>query len=783
MAQTTLYLRSTQSTVVTSTTTVKQLTTAQGTALNTGTSVKNAKTTGTFIFTPGTASSTTTLTPGSTPNNKGWIFDAQTATTYAAGNWTVTVESTNSSASGTATMNVSAWVVTATTTAVTSVTQIASNVTSTSFTPSTTAGTNYTVTFNPGQVTVGSGQYLYFEIYFQVTAGGSSTTGTQTIDLDDTTGTATKIVTPGVALSQSLNANLYMYGSQTYQGVVLADSPIAYYRCNDTGTTLTDSGPNALNGTIGASCTTGGTALISGDSAAASLTTPGGAESNATIALVPRSTLFEVTAAVSLEAWITIPAFPAASFVDFVAYTPNTHPAVENYAIELDNATNKFFFTVYNTGSSFGTGSPAFTFSTNTTYHVVGTYDQTNVKLYVNGSLVGSTACTGAIKGYGTNCAFAIGGDAVLTNGINATFEEVAAYGYALTASQVSTHYNIGRAPVNGFSKAIGKILQAALNFVGSLTSSKSGSSNHYTQALSASLTFSGSQVKSMSRSIGASLISSGSIIKNTSRSLSAAIVSTASIAKSVTRTLAGAWNSSGSFTKSVSKIQSAQIAATGSVQKSVQKLTAATLNLAGTAKRGITRSLSAALGFAATQSKRTGKAFAATLGFLGNLTTSSSHVFFVNLNASLTFSGSVARNTTYKLAALLAPVGTISKASTYALTSSLTVVANLSKSVAKGLVATLAPVGALAKSTSRVIVSALNFVAAITSNTASSIVATMVMPAVKFTAHLFKQVILQQNVFQKITMTKSAIGRASVDQAIVIPVNLTESSQTKVIL
>ena len=207
----TYYLRGLNSTVVSATATVDQLSATLGTTASAGTSVKNAKNANNFVLVPGVASSTAvTAIPQATPSSRGWIFDSSVAGTYAAGTWTLTAVLTSTSASGTADLYVNAWIVTATTTAVTSVAAIASGQTA-NFTPSLTT-TAYTATFSPGAVTLAAGQYLYIELYLDVTVAGSSNTGTESIRVDSPSGLISQLVTPTFtaarALSQSLTSSL-----------------------------------------------------------------------------------------------------------------------------------------------------------------------------------------------------------------------------------------------------------------------------------------------------------------------------------------------------------------------------------------------------------------------------------------------------------------------------------------------------------------------------------------------------------------------------------------------
>ena len=49
-----------------------------------------------------------------------------------------------------------------------------------------------------------------------------------------------------------------------YRNLILSLNPLGYWNCSDTGSTLTDSSKNALNGTIGASVTKGAAGVSGG---------------------------------------------------------------------------------------------------------------------------------------------------------------------------------------------------------------------------------------------------------------------------------------------------------------------------------------------------------------------------------------------------------------------------------------------------------------------------------------------------------------------------------------
>jgi hypothetical protein len=97
----------------------------------------------------------------------------------------------------------------------------------------------------------------------------------------------------------------------------------------------------------------------------------------------------------------------------------------------------------------------------NAFYHVVGTFDGTNLKLYLNGALVATTPISGTFRNNAnpaipmTFGARANGASGSFTS--IATFDEAAYYGTALSAAQVLAHYQAGTnaSPVTPYNQVV----------------------------------------------------------------------------------------------------------------------------------------------------------------------------------------------------------------------------------------------------------------------------------------------------------------------------------------
>ena len=223
-----------------------------------------------------------------------------------------------------------------------------------------------------------------------------------------------------------------------YASAVLGDAPTAYYRLDDTGSTVLDASGNGLNGTAGSSITHGVTGLLSSSSDTA-MGFPGSKAASGIVS-VPQTTLLQPSTAVSVEAWLRFATVPS-TYTIAVAYGSDS-----NYApYDLYFVSGKIAAQFYLSSGVVVVTSPA-ALAVNTTYYVAATYDGTTANLYINGALAASSAKTGTLTGYTAGYGLGIGDDAALSDpAFNGTIDEVAVYaGKVLTATQVQNHYSAG---------------------------------------------------------------------------------------------------------------------------------------------------------------------------------------------------------------------------------------------------------------------------------------------------------------------------------------------------
>ena len=231
----------------------------------------------------------------------------------------------------------------------------------------------------------------------------------------------------------------------TYSSIVLATPNLAaYWRLGETsGTTANDASGNARNLTYTGSPSLNQTGMLTGDpdksvdfNGSTQYAIGGGAS----------NTGLQGGSALTLEAWMVGDS------------TGNKCPAGL-----FGSGTQKGYW--FNFASNIGMWvspdgsaqtlcqSPDATV-TGQIYHVVGTYDGSNIRLYVNGVLKQTQALAGTIWTVATSNAFAIGRLGALSSDyFDGRVDEVAVYNRALTLSEIQNHYTAGTTtPSTGLS-------------------------------------------------------------------------------------------------------------------------------------------------------------------------------------------------------------------------------------------------------------------------------------------------------------------------------------------
>lgn len=211
----------------------------------------------------------------------------------------------------------------------------------------------------------------------------------------------------------------------TYAALVIADGAAGYWRFGETSGTVAVDEIGTNNGTY-TGATLNQASLLTGDYDTAALLNGSTGRVRMTAISIPSSVTWEIWANVS--SWPTDTAFIGEwdSNVGSMLYTTSGSGAI---------------FMVVQGG--FGLSTPQF--STGARHHLVGTYDGTNGRLYVDGVLVaGPTALTGPITAT-PGVALEVGTYAADAGAnLAATVDEAAYFPTALSAAKIAAHYSAG---------------------------------------------------------------------------------------------------------------------------------------------------------------------------------------------------------------------------------------------------------------------------------------------------------------------------------------------------
>lgn len=222
-------------------------------------------------------------------------------------------------------------------------------------------------------------------------------------------------------------------GASGYAAAVLADSPLAYYRLGESsGSTMVDSSGNNRDGTY-TSVTLGTAGLLTADSDTAATFASGSGRGE-----VADAAWMDIGSNITVEAIIKT---SATSVYQYIAARDFTTAASSRiWAMRLANTGR---LQVERIVGGLVTSNGTTVINDGNRHHVAFTYDGSNIRLYVDGSLETTTAATGTIDG---TAQFSIGaagaGTNVWTNHhFQGVIDEVAFYGTALSGARIAAHY------------------------------------------------------------------------------------------------------------------------------------------------------------------------------------------------------------------------------------------------------------------------------------------------------------------------------------------------------
>ena len=277
--------------------------------------------------------------------------------------------------------------------------------------------------------------------------GGNNADGTKTVyaQFKDASGKWSASETDTIDLNRQ-------GGTSAYSNAVLGDGPSGYWRLGETsGTTAIDSS-GADNGTYTNGPALAQASLLPGDSANRSVSFDGTNDH----VRVPSSGSLSPAVRVSAEAWIKPSALPASG--QFASILTKA----ESYSLQFNGP--KLEFTIMQSGVRKRLQAPSGAIVAGQAYHVVGTYDGTTQRLYINGAQVASAALTGAVTTNGNP--LMIGAWSSTSEFFKGTIDEAAVYPTALSAARISAHYQagIGGAPPDPTVRAPSNLTASAVS-------------------------------------------------------------------------------------------------------------------------------------------------------------------------------------------------------------------------------------------------------------------------------------------------------------------------------
>lgn len=241
--------------------------------------------------------------------------------------------------------------------------------------------------------------------------------------------------------------------ADSYGAAVFQDNPQLYWRLDDTGTQARDASANGGTGSAGSTDGTYFNGVTTGVAGALSGTTDTAASFNGNNQFVSSNSSVSNPSVYSEEAWFKTTSTAGGKIIGFGNNKSGGSWSYDRHVYMSPNGTVTF-----GTWTGFtNTISSAPGFNNGAWHHAVATQGPDGMKLYLDGTLIGTNPQTGA-EGY--TGYWKVGGDSTWDGApyLNGTIDEVAIYGYVLPQSVVTNHHNLGagvvpnQAPVAQFT-------------------------------------------------------------------------------------------------------------------------------------------------------------------------------------------------------------------------------------------------------------------------------------------------------------------------------------------
>jgi hypothetical protein len=218
--------------------------------------------------------------------------------------------------------------------------------------------------------------------------------------------------------------------ASSYAAVVAADGPVSWWRLDESSGTVAADQRGVNPGTYLTGTKLGAASLLATTADAAV-----GFDGAKGAVKVAQSTSLNLTSPLTLEAWIKPASLPASgSFTSILT-------KAESYSLQFNGP--KLEFTIIQSGTRHRLQAASGAIAAGNVYHVVGTYDGTTQRLYINGAQVASAALSGGASA--TSNPLCVGSWDGTSEFFNGVIDEPAVYGKALTAEAVARHYTAGK--------------------------------------------------------------------------------------------------------------------------------------------------------------------------------------------------------------------------------------------------------------------------------------------------------------------------------------------------
>ena len=226
---------------------------------------------------------------------------------------------------------------------------------------------------------------------------------------------------------------------ESYRSIILADTPQHYYRLDETsGTTLNDSSSTPTNGSYNTTGVSYGTSGATGDDKNTAASFDGSTGYASASGFATNSTF-------TIEAWVKASA--AQNDRGIAGKWRSAGEASPGGAMLWLDSSGHYTLVLTNAPSNYLTTTSSPTLGG--WDYLVGTFDGTALRLYLNGVLIGKKSYTGSF-GAPTN-PFEIGRYAgVNTTAFNGAIDDVALYNYPLSQQQVAIHYSAAQPLITG---------------------------------------------------------------------------------------------------------------------------------------------------------------------------------------------------------------------------------------------------------------------------------------------------------------------------------------------